>query len=93
MVVRFNVLDSKGAFYRAFSLYLIKSINNPETRIMCIYIISYDHLKKRMYKLAENELKNLLLDIKLYEDKISNNNDDSDSKLKESISRCKIIFK
>ena len=58
---------------------------------MCIYIISYDHLKKRMYKLAENELKNLLLDIKLYEE--SNNNDDSDSKLKESISRCKIIFK
>ena len=44
-----------------------------------------------MYKLAENELKNLLLDIKLYEE--SNNNDDSDSKLKESISRCKIIFK
>ena len=61
---------------------LIKSINNPETRIMCIYIISYDHLKKRMYKLAENESKNLLLDIKLYEDKISNNNDDSNSKLK-----------
>ena len=44
---------------------LIKSINNQETKIMCIYIISYDHFKKRMYKLAENEFKNLLLDVRI----------------------------
>ena len=70
---------------------LIKSINNPQTKIMCIYIISYDHFKERKYKLAENEFKNLILDIKIYEGKISNQNDDSDSKLKESISRCSKI--
>ena len=66
---------------------LIKSINNPETKIMCIYIISYDHFKKRMYKIAENEFKNLILDINIYENRISNKNEDNDSKLKDSISR------
>ena len=81
-----NNLDSINEY-----MDLIKSIANPETKIMCIYIISYNHFKKRMYKLAENEFKNLIIDINIYEDKISNKNEDSDSKLKDSLSRCSKI--
>ena len=70
---------------------LIKNISNPEIRIMCIFIISYGHFKKGFYKLAENEFKNLMMDINIYENKISNKNEDSDSKLKDTISRCSKI--
>ena len=70
---------------------LIKSINNPEIKIMSIFIISYDHFKKRLYNLAENDFKNLLLDMNIYENKLSNKNDDNDSKLKDSLSRCSKI--
>ena len=70
---------------------LIKSISNPEIKIMSIFIISYDHFKKRLYKLAENDFKNLILDMNIYESKISNKNEDNDSKLKDSLSRCSKI--
>ena len=70
---------------------LIKSINNPEIKIMSIFIISYDHFKKRLYNIAENDFKNLLLDMNIYENKLSNKNDDNDSKLKDSLSRCSKI--
>ena len=70
---------------------LIKNQNNPETKIMCLFIIAYVHFKEGYFKLAENEFKNLLLEINAYERKISNKNEDSDSKLKDSISRCSKI--
>ena len=70
---------------------LIKNLINPETKIMCLYLISYGHFKKGFFKLAENEFKNLIMEINTYENKISNKNEDSDSKLKDSLSRCSKI--
>ena len=70
---------------------LIKNLINPETKIMCLYLISYGHFKKGFFKLAENEFKNLIIEINAYENKISNKNEDSDSKLKDSLSRCSKI--
>ena len=70
---------------------LIKKLSNPETKIMSIFIITYEHFKKGYYKLAENEFKNLIFEINIYENTISNKNEDSDSKLKDSLSRCSKI--
>ena len=81
-----NNLDSLNEY-----MDLIKNISNPEIRIMCIFIISYGHFKKGYYKLSENEFKNLLIDMNNYESKVINKNDDSDSKLKDAISRCSKI--
>ena len=81
-----NNLDSLNEY-----MDLIKNISNPEIRIMCIFIISYGHFKKGYYKLSENEFKNLLIDMNNYESKMINKNDDSDSKLKDAISRCSKI--
>ena len=81
-----NNLDSLNEY-----MDLIKNISNPEIRIMCIFIISYGHFKKGLYKLSENEFKNLLIDMNNYESKMVNKNDDSDSKLKDTISRCSKI--
>ena len=81
-----NNLDSLNEY-----MDLIKGLNNPETKTMCTFIISYVHFKKEQYKLAENEFKNLILDMNIYESKISNKNDDNDSKLKDSLSRCSKI--
>ena len=81
-----NNLDSLNEY-----MDLIKNISNPEIRIMCIFIISYGHFKKGFYKLSENEFKNLLIDMNNYESKMVNKNDDSDSKLKDTISRCSKI--
>ena len=70
---------------------LIKQLINPEVRIMCLFIITYSHFKSDYFKLAENEFKNVLIEINAYENKISNKNEDTDSKLKDSISRCSKI--
>ena len=70
---------------------LLKSKSNPETKIMSIFIISYGHFIKGYYKLAENELKNLILELNSYENKMSDKNEDNDSKLKDSLSRCSKI--
>ena len=70
---------------------LIYSINNDEIRIMFSFIITYEYFRKGFYKLAENEFKNLILDMNKYQNKIFNKNEDNDSKLKDSISRCSKI--
>ena len=70
---------------------LINNINNEEVRIMFSFIISYEHFRKGFYKLAENEFKNLILDMNKYQNKIFNKNENNDSKLKDSISRCSKI--
>ena len=55
---------------------------------MSIFIISYGHFKRGFYKLAENELKNLILELNSYENAITDKNEDNDySKLKDSLSR------
>ena len=54
-------------------------------------IISYGHFRKGFYKLSENEFKNLIIDMNLYQNKLSNKNENNDSKLKDSISRCSKI--
>ena len=70
---------------------LINNINNAEIKIMFGFIISYDHFRKGFYKLSENEFKNLIIDMNLYQNKLSNKNENNDSKLKDSISRCSKI--
>ena len=70
---------------------LINNINNKEIRIMFAFIISYNHFRKGFYKLSENEFKNLIKEVNIYQNKISNKNENNDSKLKDSISRCSKI--
>ena len=70
---------------------LINNINNNEIHLMFTFIIAYLHYKKGQYKLSENELKNLIVEINLYQNKISNLNENNDSKLKDSISRSSRI--
>ena len=80
---QYNNLDNLNEY-----MDLIKKIKNPETKIMSIFIITYEHFKKGYFKLAENEFKNLIYEVNIYEKTISNKNEDSDSKLKDSLSRC-----
>ena len=70
---------------------IIKNINNKEITIMFAFIIAYEHFKKGLYKISKNEFKNLIKEIQIYENKILNNLENDDSKLKESISRCSKI--
>ena len=70
---------------------LINNINDTEIRIMFAFIISYGHFHKGFYKLSENEFKNLIIEMNIYQHKISNKNENNDSKLKDSISRCSKI--
>ena len=70
---------------------IIKNINNKEITIMFAFIIAYEHFKKGLYKISKNEFKNLIKEIQIYENKILNNLENDDSKLKEAISRCSKI--
>ena len=70
---------------------LINNIINNEIRLMFSFIISYGHFRKKLYKLSENEFKNLVIEMNIYQNKISNKNENNDSKLKDSISRCSKI--
>jgi len=44
-----------------------------------------------LYKLSENQFKNLLIEINKFQQKLSEKNESNDSKLKDSISRCSKI--
>ena len=70
---------------------LINNIDNNEIRIMFSFIMSYLHFKKGLYKLAENEFKNLIIEMNVYQNKISNKNENNDSTLKDTISRSSRI--
>ena len=70
---------------------LINNINNDELRIMFHFIISYEHFKKGYFKISENEFKNLINEINNYQSILSNNIENNDSKLKDTISRCSKI--
>ena len=70
---------------------LIKNKNNNEIWIMFAFIISYNHFRKGLYKLSENQFKNLLIEINKFQQKLSEKNESNDSKLKDSISRCSKI--
>ena len=71
--------------------YLIENINNDEIRIMLSFILSYEHFKKGYFKLSENEFKNLINEIYLYQNNLSNVIENNESKLKDTISRCSKI--
>ena len=71
---------------------LVKNINNHEILIMFIFIISFNYFRKGLYRLSEYELKNLMIIVNKYQNKLSNTYEDNDSKLKDSISRCSKIF-
>ena len=66
---------------------LIKNINNEEITIIFSFIIAYEHFKKGLFKLSKNEFRELIKKIQIYENKILNNLENDDSKLKDSISR------
>ena len=70
---------------------LIKNMNNEEITIMFSFIIAYEHFKKGLYKLSENELKDLIKEFHIYENKISTSLENDNSNLKDSISRCSKI--
>ena len=70
---------------------LIYNINNKEIILMFSFIITYLHFKKGLYKLSENEFKNLIIEMNSYLVKVSNQNEYNDSKLKDSISRSSRI--
>ena len=70
---------------------LIDNINNNEIHIMFAFILSFDHFKKGYYKLSEHEFKDLINDINKYQNTMLNNNENNESKLKDTISRCSKI--
>ena len=70
---------------------LIDNINNGEIQIMLSFIISYNHFKKGLYKISENEFRNLIIEMNSYQNKIYNENEYKNSKLKDTISRCSKI--
>ena len=67
------------------------NIFNDETRLMMMFIISYKHFSKKLYQLSEKEFKNLIIEVNIYQNKISNKTESNDFKLKDSISRCSKI--
>ena len=70
---------------------IIKNKNDNEIWIMFAFIISYNHFRRGLYKLSENEFKNLIIEVNKYLHKLSDKNEYNDSKLKDSISRCSKI--
>ena len=70
---------------------LINNINNNEIRIMFAFSLAYDHFKKGHFKLYENEFNNLINEIIKYQNTLYNDNENNDSKLKDTISRCSKI--
>ena len=66
---------------------MIQNMNNIETKNICKWIISHYHFNNGYYKLAEEELKSLLVDITNKESNLYNKNDIYDSQLKDKIGR------
>ena len=67
---------------------IIKDINNNEINIMISFIISYIYFRKGLFKQSENKYYNLIKEINLYLNKISNKTDISNSNFKDKLSRC-----
>ena len=70
---------------------IIKNKNDNEIWIMFAFIIAYNHFRRGLYKLSENQFKNLTIEVNKYLHKLSDKNEYNDSKLKDSISRCSKI--
>ena len=66
---------------------MIQNMSNIETKDVCKWIISHFHYNNGYYKLAEEELKSLLIDITNKENSLYNKNDIYDSQLKDKIGR------
>ena len=66
---------------------LIVNINNKEIFIMISFIISNRHFKKGLYKLAENEFKELIKELNIYTDKLNEEKENDETNLKDTISR------
>ena len=66
---------------------MIQNMSNIETKNVCKWIISHFHFNNGYYKLAEEELKSLLIDITNTESNLYSKNDISDSQLKDKIGR------
>ena len=66
---------------------MIQNMNNTDTKNVCKWIISHFHFNNGYYKLAEEELKSLLIDITNKENNLYSKNDIYDSQLKDKIGR------
>ena len=66
---------------------MIQNMNNEETKNVCKWIISHYHYINGYYKLAEEELKSLVIDITNKESNLYSKNDIYDSQLKDKIGR------
>lgn len=66
---------------------MIQNMSNVETKNTCKWIISHYHFNNGYYKLAEEELKSLLVDITNKENNLYSKNDIYDSQLKDLIGR------
>ena len=82
--------DNNNEKLNDFSV-VIDKINNIEVRVMFSFIITYNHFRKGLFKLSENEFKNLIKEKNIYENKMSLKNENNDLKLKDTISRCSKI--
>ena len=60
---------------------MIQNMSNVETKNVCKWIISHYHFNNGFYKLAEEELKSLLIDITNKENSLYSKNDIYDSQL------------
>ena len=70
---------------------IIKNISDPETKLMGGYIVAYNHFQSGSFKLCEDELKNLLNEMKEYEEKLKKENELDDNKIKDAICRSSDI--
>ena len=66
---------------------MIQNMNNVETKNVCKWIISHYHYNNGYFKLAEEELKSLMVDINNKESSLNSKNDIYDSQLKDKIGR------
>jgi len=66
---------------------MIDNMSNTETKNVCKWIISHYYYKNGFYKLAEEELKSILVDISNKESDLYSKNDIYDSQLKDKIGR------
>ena len=70
---------------------IINNIDEKGIQIMFAFIISYEHFREGYYKLSEKEFKNLIMEISSFQNKMMSKNENDESKLKDTISRCSKI--
>ena len=66
---------------------IVKDIDNKEMNIIFYFIISYMYFRKGSFKQSENIFNNLIKEINIYQNDISNKNNVNNSNIKDKLSR------